>query len=74
MVGDQPTQLPGIADADGPDPIIVHVDMDCFYAACERLRHPYLNGEPFVIGMKPHEQTHISWWDPFGHVAEYASF
>ena len=28
-----------------------HVDMDCFYAACERLRNPELSQEPIVIGM-----------------------
>lgn len=30
--------LPGTADDDGPDSIVLHVDMDCFYAACERLQ------------------------------------
>ncbi|WP_255149766.1 DNA polymerase IV [Halorarius halobius] len=31
--------------------VVVHVDMDCFYAACERLREPALRGEPVVVGM-----------------------
>jgi DNA polymerase IV (DinB-like DNA polymerase) len=31
--------------------IVCHVDMDCFYAACERLREPALRGEPVVVGM-----------------------
>ena len=50
MVGET---LPGTAvdDADGRDRIICHVDMDCFYASCERLRHPDLVDEPVVVGM-----------------------
>ena len=31
--------------------MVVHVDMDCFYAACERLKEPELEGEPLVVGM-----------------------
>jgi DNA polymerase IV (DinB-like DNA polymerase) len=31
--------------------IVCHVDVDCFYAACERLREPALRGEPVVVGM-----------------------
>jgi len=31
--------------------VVCHVDMDCFYAACERLREPALAGEPVVVGM-----------------------
>ncbi|MEF8786480.1 MAG: DNA polymerase IV [Haloarculaceae archaeon] len=31
--------------------VVCHVDMDCFYAACERLREPPLRGEPLVVGM-----------------------
>ncbi len=45
--------LPG-ADAGGedePDRVVFHVDMDCFYASCERLREPALRGEPLVVGM-----------------------
>jgi DNA polymerase IV (DinB-like DNA polymerase) len=33
------------------DHVVCHVDMDCFYAACERLREPELRGEPVVVGM-----------------------
>jgi DNA polymerase IV (DinB-like DNA polymerase) len=42
-------RLPGVAS--DPDRVICHVDMDCFYAACERLRKPELRGEPVVVGM-----------------------
>jgi len=34
-----------------PDQVVCHVDMDCFYAACERLREPALAGQPLVVGM-----------------------
>ena len=34
-----------------PDRVVFHVDMDCFYASCERLRAPELRGEPLVVGM-----------------------
>jgi DNA polymerase IV (DinB-like DNA polymerase) len=43
-------RLPGVDD-DSPEQVICHVDMDCFYAACERLREPALRGEPLVVGM-----------------------
>ena len=41
-------RLPGV---DPPDRVVCHVDVDCFYAACERLREPVLEGEPVVVGM-----------------------
>jgi len=34
-----------------PEQVVCHVDMDCFYAACERLREPELRGEALVVGM-----------------------
>ncbi len=41
-------RLPGAPDR---EQIVCHVDVDCFYAACERLREPALRGEPVVVGM-----------------------
>ena len=34
--------LPGTGDTAGDDAdrVVCHVDMDCFYASCERLRRP----------------------------------
>ncbi len=41
-------RLPGV---DSAKRIVVHADMDCFYASCERLREHALEGEPLVVGM-----------------------
>jgi len=41
-------RLPGAPEHDR---VVCHVDADCFYAACERLREPELRGEPVVVGM-----------------------
>jgi len=43
-------RLPGAPESDD-EQIVAHVDVDCFYAACERLREPALVGEPLVVGM-----------------------
>ena len=43
------SRLPGAPTGD--ERVVCHVDMDCFYAACERLREPALRGEPVVVGM-----------------------
>ncbi|CCQ37418.1 DNA-directed DNA polymerase Y [Natronomonas moolapensis 8.8.11] len=42
------SRLPGV---ESPEQVVCHVDVDCFYAACERLREPVLEGEPVVVGM-----------------------
>ena len=34
-------------------PLVLFVDMDYFFAACEELRHPELKGRPFVVGSAP---------------------
>ncbi|WP_424004164.1 DNA polymerase IV [Haloarcula salina] len=41
-------RLPGTTR---PEQVVAHVDMDCFYAACEQRREPALEGEPLVVGM-----------------------
>lgn len=33
--------------------IIMHIDLDAFFAACEENRHPELRGKPLVIGADP---------------------
>ncbi|MFB6081536.1 MAG: DNA polymerase IV [Halanaeroarchaeum sp.] len=48
MTGDRYGRL---VSRDETDRIVLHVDMDCFYASCERLREPALLGEPVVVGM-----------------------
>ena len=30
--------------------MIIHLDLDCFFASCERLRDPSLRGRPIAVG------------------------
>lgn len=42
------------------DNIIIHVDMDAFYAAVEVRDNPELAGKPLIIGALPHERGVVS--------------
>lgn len=37
------------------DRIVLHLDMDAFFASCEELRHPEAAGGPLVVGASPKE-------------------
>lgn len=39
--------------------IIMHIDMDSFYASIEIVNHPDLRGKPVVIGADPHQKRGV---------------
>jgi hypothetical protein len=51
-VGVRDASMPRLPGIEPPEQIVCHVDMDCFYAACERLREPDLEGELLAVGMR----------------------
>jgi DNA polymerase IV (DinB-like DNA polymerase) len=69
--------LPGAAEDDAAERIVCHVDMDCFYASCERLRDPDLRGDPVVVGMgyesgEPHGAVATASYEARAHGIESA--
>jgi nucleotidyltransferase/DNA polymerase involved in DNA repair len=44
-----------INDSDGILGLVIYIDMDYFFAACEELRHPELKGKPLIVGSAPEE-------------------
>jgi DNA polymerase iota len=40
-----------------PGRVIISIDMDCFYVACERLLNPDLVGKPVGIQQKVHDDA-----------------
>ncbi|MFB6142405.1 MAG: DNA polymerase IV [Halorientalis sp.] len=70
------SRLPGVTPAER-DRVVCHVDVDCFYAACERLREPELRGEAVVVGMgyeaeEPHGAVATASYEAREHGVESA--
>ncbi len=49
MIGPAGTACPG-ALGDAAEPVVLHVDIDAFFAAIEQLRDPRLRGRPVIVG------------------------
>ena len=59
---DQPITAPRLASIcyNSRMAVILHVDMDAFFASVELLAHPEWRGKPLIVGAGPHERGVVS--------------